>query len=41
MMLYKDQEEFVKGQKIKLLITAVILIFVGVHSYVTHTPFFK
>lgn len=40
-MMYKTEDAFVKGQKIKLIITVVIILIVIVHSCATHTPVFK
>lgn len=39
--MYKDQEDFVKGQKIKLIIIVIILVVVTIHSLLTGEPFFK
>jgi len=33
--MYRNEDEFVRGQKIKIIITVVIMAVVLIHSYLT------
>lgn len=39
--MYKDQEHFVRGQKLKLIIIVIVLAILAINSLLTGAPFLR